>query len=114
MKRICSRGYGYWVKWLSLDKKDNAAYNGSMDRLPDPLELLTRRQTLSWLLVPVMFLPIVLAILFLFGRVFALLNDTISASALDWTALVLCILWCVSLVLLLLCTVLLLLRDKPE
>ena len=97
-----------------LDKKGNAVYNGAMDRFPAPLEILTHRQTLSWLLVPVMFLPIAVAILFLFGRVFALLNDTISASALDWTALALCILWCGSLVLLLLCTVFLLLSEESE
>ena len=99
---------------LSLDKRGNVAYNDPMDRFPTPLEFLTHRQTLSWLLVPVMFLPIVAVILFLFSRIFALLNDTISASALDWTALALCILWCVSLVLLLLCTVFLLLREEPE
>ena len=85
-----------------------------MDRFPTSLEFLTRRQTLSWLLVPVLFLPIVVAILFLFGRIFALLNDTVSASAIDWTALALCILWCVSLVLLLLCAVFRLLIKESK
>jgi len=85
-----------------------------MDRFPAPLDVVTNRQTLAWLLVPVMFLPIGVTILFLFGRVFALLGDVISASVLDWTALALCILWCLSLVLLLLCTVFLLLAKEPE
>jgi len=85
-----------------------------MDRFPAPLELLTDRRTLAWLLVPVLFLPIGVAILFLFGRVFAMLNDAFSASVLDWTALALCILWCLSLVLLLLCTAFLLLLEEGE
>jgi len=89
-------------------------YNDSMDRLPTPLEVLTNRQTLAWLLVPVTLLPIGITILFLFGRFFALLGDVISAAALDWTALALCILWCLSLVLLLLCTVFTLLGEKTE
>jgi len=85
-----------------------------MDRFSAPLDVLTNRQTLAWLLVPVVFLPIGITMLFLFGRVFALLGDAISAAALDWTALALCILWCLSLVLLLLCTVFVLLREKTE
>jgi len=85
-----------------------------MDRFPAPLDVVTNRQTLSWLLVPVMFLPIGVTILFVFGRVFALLGDAISASVLDWTALALCVLWCLSLVLLLLCTVFLLLAKESE
>jgi len=85
-----------------------------MDRFPASLEFLAHQRTLSWLLVPVMVLPIGITILFLFGRVFALLHDTFSASVLDWTALALCILWCLSLILLLLCAVLMLLREKPE
>ena len=108
--------YGHITFWRKsyLAKTDSTAYNGSMDRLPAPLEFLTDRRTLAWLLVPVMFLPIGVVILFLFGRVFALLSDTFSASALDWSALALCILWCVSLVLLLLCTAFLLLREGLE
>lgn len=97
-----------------LDKPNCTAYNDGMDRFPAPLDVLTNRQTLSWLLVPVMFLPIGITILFLFGRIFALLGDAISASVLDWTALILCILWCLSLVLLLLCAVFLLLAKEPE
>ena len=89
-------------------------YNDSMDRFPAPLEVLTNRQTLAWLLVPVMLLPVGITILFLFARVFALLGDTISAAALDWTALALGILWCLSLILLLLCTVFTLLGEKTE
>ena len=85
-----------------------------MNRFPAPLELLTRRNTLSWLLVPVLLLPIGTTILFLFGQVFALLNDPLSASVLNWTALVLCIFWCLALVLLVLCAVLVLLREEPE
>jgi len=83
-----------------------------MDRLPAPLEFLANRQTLAWLLVPVMFLPIGITLLFLFGRIFALLGDAISASILDWSALALSILWCLSLVLLLLCAVLILLWEE--
>ena len=83
-----------------------------MDRLPAPLDFLAQRQTLAWLLVPVMFLPVAMAVLFLFSQVFALLNDAISASALNWTALALCILWCLSLVSLLLCTVFFLLQEE--
>ena len=85
-----------------------------MDRIPAPLELLTDRRTLAWLLVPVMFFPIGMAILFLFAQIFALLNDTLSASILVGTALALGILWCVSLVLLLICAALLLLCEKSE
>jgi hypothetical protein len=84
-----------------------------MDRFPAPLELLTNRQTLSWLLVPVMFLPIGITVLFLFGRVFALLGDAISAAILDGTALAFGIVWCLALILLLLCTVFLLLSVDP-
>jgi len=93
---------------------DYTDYNGRMDRFPAPFEFLASRQTLLWLLVPVIFLPIGTTILFLFGRIFALLSDSFSASVLDWTALALCILWCLSLVLLLLCIVFLLLREEPE
>lgn len=85
-----------------------------MDRFPAPLDFLANRQTLSWLLVPVMFLPIGMTILFFFGRIFALLNDSLSALVLDWTALALCLFWCLSLLLLLLCTAFLLLREEPE
>ncbi|MCL2710184.1 MAG: hypothetical protein FWE95_04820 [Planctomycetaceae bacterium] len=85
-----------------------------MDRFPAPLEVLTNRQTLAWLLVPVLMLPIGITMLFLFGRLFALLGDVISAAALDYTALALGILWCLSLVLLLLCTVFTLLGGKTE
>ena len=85
-----------------------------MDRFPAPLEFLGHQRTLSWLLVPVMLLPIGMTILFMCGRVFALMHDNFSASVLDWTALALGILWCLSLVLLLISTVFLLLRDEPE
>ena len=85
-----------------------------MDRVPAPLEFLSHKRTLSWLLVPVLLLPVGTTILFLCGRVFALLHDTLSASILDWTALALCILWCLALILLLLCAVLVLLREGPE
>ena len=85
-----------------------------MDCFPAPLNILANRRTLSWLLVPVMALPIGITILFLFGRVFALFGDAISSSILDGTALALGILWCLSLVLLLLCTVFILLREKTE
>ena len=85
-----------------------------MDRFPAPLDFLAHRHTLAWLLVPVMLLPIGTTILFLFGQVFALLNDTISALVLHWTALVLSVLWCLALVLLVLCAVLVLLREEPE
>jgi hypothetical protein len=97
-----------------LDKADYTAYNVSMDRFPSLLEVLANRQTLAWLLVPVVFLPIGITILFLFGRLFALLGDAVSTSVLDWTALALCILWCLSLVLLLLCTVLMLLWEEQQ
>ena len=89
-------------------------YNDIMDRFPAPFEILAQRRTLSWLLVPVMLLPIGTTVLFLFGQVFALLNDTLSASVLHWTALALSIVWCLTLVLLGLCAVLVLLRDEPE
>ena len=95
----------------SLDKLDYAFYNGCMDRFPAPLGFLANQQTLAWLLVPVMFLPVGITVLFLFGRLFALLEDSLSASILDGTALALCILWSLSLVLLLICTVLMLLWE---
>jgi len=98
----------------ALDKSDCTDYNGCMDRLPTPLEFLTNRRTLAWLLVPVMFFPIGIAILFLFARIFALLNDTFSASILDGTALVLGILWCLSLILLSIVTALLVLYEESE
>ena len=85
-----------------------------MDRLTMPFEILANRQTLSWLLVPVMFLPIGITILFLCGRVFAMLGDALSVLVLDWTALALCIVWCLSLVLLLICTVFTLLWEELE
>ena len=85
-----------------------------MDRFPAPWDFLTNRQTLAWMLVPVMFLPIGTAVLFLFGRVFALLGDPFSASVLDFTALGLCIVWCLSLVLLLICTAFRLLWEETE
>ena len=85
-----------------------------MDHFPAPLDLLANRRTLAWLLVPVMFLPVSMAVLVIFGRIFALLNDTFSASILDWTALALGILWCLSLIALLICVVLLTLREESE
>jgi predicted ferric reductase len=85
-----------------------------MDRFPAPLDFLTHRQTLAWLLVPVLFFPIAATILSIFGRIFALLNDTLSASILDYTALALALLWCLSLVLLLLCAVFRLLREESD
>jgi len=99
---------------LGLDNTNYIAYNDRMDRVPSPLEFLANRQTLAWLLVPVVFLPVAVTILFLFGRVFALLGDTLSASILDWTALAFCIIWCLTLVSLLLCTAFLLLWENPE
>ena len=84
-----------------------------MDRFSAPWKILANRQTLAWLLVPTMFLPVGITMLFLFGRLFALLGDALSASILDWTALTLCILWCLSLVLLLLCTVFTFLWEEP-
>jgi len=62
--------------------------------------------------MPVLFLPIGTAILFLFGRIFALLSDPLSAAILDGTALLIGVLWCFSLVLLLVCTACLLLRQE--
>jgi hypothetical protein len=97
-----------------IDSPAFAVYNDFMDRFPAPLEFLAHRQTIAWLLVPVLFLPVGITILFLFARTFALLTDTISASVLDWTALVLCILWFLSLVLLLLCVVFRLLLEEEE
>jgi len=85
-----------------------------MDRFPAPLDFLAHRRTLAWLLVPVMFLPVSIAVLVIFSRIFALLNDTLSTSILDWTALVLGILWCLSLIVLLICVVLLTLREESE
>ena len=85
-----------------------SCYNDYMD----PLKFLTDHRTLAWLLVPVMFLPIGVTILFLFARIFALLNDSFSAAVLDGTALAFCICWCLSLVLLLVCTVFLLLQRN--
>jgi len=85
-----------------------------MDRFPAPLDFLASRRTLAWLLVPVMFLPVSIAVLVIFSRIFALLNDTLSASILDWTALALGIFWCLSLIILLICVVLLTLREESE
>ena len=101
-------------KKASLEKTDCTAYNDYMGRFPFPLDVFANRRMLSWLLVPVMSLPIGITILFLFGRVFALFGDTIAALALDGTALALAILWCLSLVLLLVCTVFLLLCEQIE
>jgi len=61
-----------------------------------------------------MLLPIGTTVLFLFARVFALLNDVFAASILDGVALALCILWCLSLILLVLCAVFVLLQEEPE
>jgi hypothetical protein len=85
-----------------------------MDRFPAPLDFLANRRTLAWLLVPVMFLPVSIAVLCLFGQIFVLLSDTFSASILNWTALALGILWCLSLIVLLICVVLLTLREESE
>jgi len=83
-----------------------------MDRLPTPLEILADRRILSWFLVPVVSLPIGMAVLFLFGQIFALLGDTFSASMLNGTALVLGIFWCLSLVFLLIGAAFMLLREE--
>ena len=99
---------------LCLDEIHCIVYNDYMDRIPSPLDYLANRQTLAWLLVPVMVLPVAVTILFLFGQVFALLGDALSASILNWTALVFCIVWCLALVLLLLCTACLLLWENTE
>ena len=96
----------------TLKKQIAPIIMGGMDHFPVPLDVLANRQTLSWLLVPVMFLPIGVTILFLCARIFALWSDSFSASVLDGTALALCVLWSLSLIALLLCTVLLLLREE--
>ena len=85
-----------------------------MDRFPYPLDVLATRQSLAWLLVPVLFLPVSTTMLFLFAQLFALLGDALSAAVLAWTALALCMLWLLALVLLLLCTVLMLLRTSDS
>ena len=85
-----------------------------MERFPFSLDVLANRQALSWFLVPVLFLPVGTTILFLFGQLFGLLGDALSASVLAWTALALCVLWCLALVLLLLCTVFILLSERRE
>ena len=89
-------------------------YNGYMDHFSAPFESQFLRRTLAWLLVPVLFLPIATTVLFIFGRIFALLNDALSAAILDYTALALGIIWGLSLVLLLLCSVFLLLREEID
>ena len=85
-----------------------------MDRIPASFDFPANRQTLLWLLVPVLLLPIGTTVLFIFARVFALLNDAFSASILNGMALVFSILWCLSLVLLVLCMAFLLLREESE
>ena len=103
-----------YVRVTVLDYLVSDDYNGSMDRFPSPLDFFTDRKTLAWLLVPVVILPIGITVLFLFARIFVLFSDAFSAWILDGTSLVLCILWCLSLVLILLCVVFRLLQEETE
>jgi hypothetical protein len=83
-----------------------------MKEFPSPVETLASRQTIQWLFVPIILLPIGMVFLFTFGRFFALFGDTFSARILDWLALGLGFFWLLSLVSQLMCVALFLLKHN--
>ncbi|MDR2756471.1 MAG: hypothetical protein LBC20_12255 [Planctomycetaceae bacterium] len=83
-----------------------------MKEFPSPIEILANRQTIQWLLVPVIFLPIGMVFLFTFGRFFAMFRDRVAETIFDWLALGLGFFWLLSLVSLLMCIALFLLKNN--
>ncbi|MDR2439931.1 MAG: hypothetical protein LBE12_11245 [Planctomycetaceae bacterium] len=83
-----------------------------MKEIPSPIEILANRQTIQWLLVPVILLPIGMVFLFTFGRFFAMFGDLVAGAILDWLALGLGFFWLLSLISLLMCVTLFLLKNK--
>ncbi len=79
-----------------------------------PYQLMIQRQTLQWLLVPGMLLPVAMVFLFIFGRFFAMLGDTVSAKVLDCIALGLGSFWFISIFALILCVVFYITQDEEE
>lgn len=75
---------------------------------------ITNRLTLQWLLVPVILLPLGMTFLFSFGRLFIMLDDSLSASILDCCALGLGLVWLLSVFALLLCVVFVLLSNDKD
>ncbi|MDR2117350.1 MAG: hypothetical protein LBP87_13310 [Planctomycetaceae bacterium] len=83
-----------------------------MKEFPSPIEIFCYRQTIQWLLVSVILLPIGMIFLFTFGRFFAMFGDLVAATIFDWLALGLGFFWFLSLVSLLMCVALQLLKNN--
>jgi len=67
---------------------------------------------MSLLLVPTVLLPVGIALLFVFARVFSVSGDSVSAGILDGTAIGLTVLWLLGLVALLIAVVLTVLQNS--
>jgi hypothetical protein len=85
-----------------------------MKEFPSPIEIFASRQTIQWLFVPIILLPIGMVFLFTFGRFFSLFGDRVSAIIFDWLALGLGFFWFLSLVFQLMCIALFLLKNKDN
>ncbi|MDR0336395.1 MAG: hypothetical protein LBI18_04825 [Planctomycetaceae bacterium] len=83
-----------------------------MKEFPSLIETLASRQTIQWLFVPIILLPIGMVFLFTFGRFFSLFGDPVSATIFDWLALGLGFFWFLSLISQLMCVALVLLKNS--
>jgi len=81
-----------------------------MDKFPPPFLLC---QVMSLLLVPTVLLPVGIALLFVFSRIFSVCGDPVSAGILDGTAIGFTVLWLLGLVALLIAVVLAVLQNFP-
>ena len=80
-----------------------------MAKFPPPFLL---RQVMSLLLVPAVLLPVGIALLFVFARIFAVSSDPVSAGILDGTAIGFTVLWFLGLVAMLIAVVLAVLQNS--
>ncbi|MDR3198406.1 MAG: hypothetical protein LBU34_11115 [Planctomycetaceae bacterium] len=85
-----------------------------MKEFPSPMEIFANRQTIQWLLVPIILLPVGMVFLFTFGRFFVLFGDLTAAAILDWLALGLGFFWLLSLIAQLICVALLLIKNNNK
>lgn len=72
------------------------------------------KKIIFFLLIPIVLLPLGIAFLLIFGRVFAMLEDQISGNVLDWVAFFLAFLWVIDLTALVVALGLRSLKDEQK
>lgn len=100
-----------------LEKFPQDSYNDAMSSLfsvPMPPKKNIFRLLLFRLLLAAVVLPMGSVFLFVFGRLFSVLGDSVSSAILDGAALVAALCWILVLISLLFCTVVVLLNEEKE